>query len=307
MTKTIPILGTAMWGWTTEKAVCFTLLDEFYARGFRRVDAATNYPINKQVADFRKAENILLEWIKTNGVNDLEVMMKVGSVNNLRTPEVILNKSFLLLSLDDYKGKFGHNLHNLTIHWDNRKAEAEILDTFDFLGIAHKEGLRLGLSGIRYPEIYARVNEQFAFDFDIQIKHNLLHSDYDRYKDFHGKRRFLAYGMNAGGIKLEQQFYTPSASLKARGWDGHSFEIVPKLKELLKHYNKDNARPFTRFYECGLLFAMQHPEINGVLIGTSRLEQLQKTLDLMEEISSHDFSILYDSLVELSRAKHYAK
>ena len=297
----IPILGTAMWGWTTQKQTCFGLLDEFYGRGFRVVDAATNYPINKKIVDFRRAENILSEWISTHGIHDLQVMMKVGSVNNLRTPEIILNKSFLLLSLDDYANKFGANLDTIMVHWDNRSDKEAIRDTFEFFEIIKAQGFKVGLSGIKHPEIYAELNQHFGFDFRIQIKHNLLHSDYDRYRDFHGKAHFLAYGMNAGGIKLDPQAYSNQASLKARGWDGSGFEIVPRLNALLKKYNEQHRRSFTAFYECGLLFAMMHPEIEGVLVGASRLTQLQKTLDLAAEFSQGDFSELYTALLQLSK------
>ena len=299
MMRTIPILGTAMWGWTTDKSTCHALLDEFYERGYRVVDAATNYPINKKPNDFRRSEKILLEWIVANGVKDLEVMMKIGSVNNLRTPEIILNKSFLLLSLDDYKAKFGSNLDTIMVHWDNRNEEPLIRDTFEFFEIARKEGFNVGLSGIRHPEIYADINDAYHFDFSIQIKHNLIQSDYNRYTRFHGKNRFLAYGMNAGGVKLEDTQYTSSASLKARGWDGSSFEIVPRLKDLLLHYNQNHQRKFTEFHEFGLLFAMYHPDIKGVLLGPSRLEQLSASLDLIQEFSTNDFSILYDLLNKL--------
>lgn len=298
--NTIPILGTAMWGWTIDRTTCFELLDEFYQQGFRKVDAATNYPINKQPKDFRKAENILLDWINTHGIHDLQVMMKVGSVNNLRTPEVILNKSFLLLSLDDYAMKFGDNLDTVMVHWDNRSDLEEIRETFEFFEIAQKQGYELGLSGIKYPELYAQLNQTFNFDFVIQIKHNLLYSDYNRYRDFHGKPRFLAYGMNAGGIKLDPKSYTQNASLKARGWDGTDFEIIPELKALLQQYNEQHDRVFTQFYECGLLLAMYHPEVAGFLVGTSRLTQLRKTLDLAKEFAEGDFSELYASLLTLT-------
>jgi aryl-alcohol dehydrogenase-like predicted oxidoreductase len=45
------LLGTAMWGWTVSRPTCFDLLDTFYAAGFRQVDAAVNYPINKNPDD----------------------------------------------------------------------------------------------------------------------------------------------------------------------------------------------------------------------------------------------------------------
>lgn len=65
-----------------------------------KVDAAVNYPINKNPDDFRAAEHILLDWVRTHGIRDLKITMKLGSLNNLRSPEHNLSKSFLLLNLD---------------------------------------------------------------------------------------------------------------------------------------------------------------------------------------------------------------
>jgi len=216
---TMLILGTAMWGWTTPKETAFAMLDEWYEKGFREVDAATNYPIDKDPSHFRLSENILLEWINANGISDLEVMMKIGSVNNLRTPEHILTKSFILMMLDEYAFLFGKNLKTLMVHWDNRENEKEIEETFEaFVEVKNKD-LKLGLSGIKYPRKYAKINQEYQFDFRIQMKHNLIYSDYERYKPFHGFPRFIAYGINAGGLKLDAKNYSEKSSLKARGGD----------------------------------------------------------------------------------------
>ena len=61
------VLGTAMWGWTVDKVTAFQLLDAWYAAGQRKVDTATNYPIDRVPEHFRLAEQILAEWIRANG------------------------------------------------------------------------------------------------------------------------------------------------------------------------------------------------------------------------------------------------
>ncbi len=303
-TQPSPILGTAMWGWTMDKSTCFALLDAFYQRGFREVDAATNYPINKQPADFRKAEKILLEWIKTQGVHDLRVMMKVGSINNMRGPENNLSKSFLLMVLDEYRHLFGDNLDTFMIHWDNREKREEIRPSMEALQKAREHGLRVGLSGIRHPEVYAQVNQALQLPLRIQIKHNLLHSDYQRYKAFHQKAEFLCYGINAGGIKLDPQAYHDQSSLKARGGnitDMHP--IIPHLNQALHDFNQQAGDlKLSSFNQCGLIYAACHPDISGILIGTSRKSQLVDTLDFLEIIKQHDFSSFYQRLKQIAEA-----
>lgn len=292
-----------MWGWTTPKETAFTLLDEWYAHGFREVDGATNYPIDKNPEHFRLSENILLEWIKTHGVNDLEVMMKIGSVNNLHTPEHILTKSFVLMMLDEYRWLFGSNLATLMVHWDNRDDASAVRETMEALGVARQHGLRIGLSGIRHPEIYAELNRDFDFDFCIQMKHNVLHTDYDRYAMFHGKRRFIAYGINAGGLKLDPAAYSAKSSLAARGADiAAEPPIVEKIRQIIATANDQRSTingqrpPLRQMHEIGMIHAFYQPDMLGILLGVSSVEQLRSSIDFYEILKAHDFSDVYNNL-----------
>lgn len=292
------ILGTAMWGWTVDKPTAFQLLDQFYESGQREIDGATNYPINKQPEDFRRAEKILVEWINANGVRDLKVMMKVGSVNNMRTPDCNLSKSFLLIMLDEYRYAFGDNFDTFMLHWDNRADEAPVAETFEAFQLVKAKGYQLGLSGIRHPEVHARVNEAFGFDFRIQMKHNLLQSDYSRYAPFHGQGRFITYGVNAGGIKLDPNAYQPDSSLRARGGDTDApHPITGPLQEVLAGANVRASRPaVSNMNHCGMAYAYHSPDVAGILIGPSRVAQLQGTLNFFEALQRYDYSDFYQSL-----------
>ena len=186
------LLGSALWGWTINKTTVFQLLDYFYQQGFRQVDAATNYPINKNPMDFRRSEQILKEWIQVNGIQDLEIIIKVGSLNNMGGSENNLSKSFLLMNLDSYRAKFGSNLKTFMIHWDNRRDRSAIEESLQALDYAQKQKLSVGLSGVKYPEVYYELNQERRLNFVIQIKHNLLKSDYERYAPFHGKKAIFS-------------------------------------------------------------------------------------------------------------------
>ncbi len=297
------ILGTAMWGWTMDEATCFAVLDDFYAAGFREVDGATNYPINKQPADFRRAEKILCEWIKAHGVNDLRVMMKVGSLNNMRSPDNDLQKSFLLMCLDDYGAMLGSNLDMLMIHWDNRDDEAQIQSTLEALAITRDSGLRVGLSGIRRPDIYAAINARFQLDFYIQIKHNLLQSDYDRYKPFHGNQRFLAYGINAGGVKLDSTRYNQHSSLSVRG--GDTSNQSPIIEALRQWLDSGPTPPFADFNQSSMAYVYHSPDIAGLLIGPSQIEQLRDSIVFYNTLQNIDYQDAYHYLIQLK--KQYAE
>jgi aryl-alcohol dehydrogenase-like predicted oxidoreductase len=285
------LLGTAMWGWTVSRPTCFDLLDTFYAAGFRQVDAAVNYPINKNPDDFRAAEHILLEWINTHGIRDLKITMKLGSLNNLRSPEHNLSKSFLLLNLDDYRYRLGSNWDTLMVHWDNSDAPDAIAETLEALAISRNAGLRIGLSGIRHPDLYARLNAQveFNFDFHIQIKHNFLQSDYARYSDFHGSRRFSAYGIHAGGIKPDASAYRPDSSLAARG--GNVQALTPEVEQWRQLIEKQ-PRPLG-FHEAAMMFAAGHPDIESIVVGPSSQAQLLDTINVWKNLDYAASRALY--------------
>ncbi len=291
------ILGSAMWGWTVAESTCFRLLDDFYAAGFRGVDSATNYPINKIPSDFRRSERILQEWIRVHGVKDLRITMKVGSLDNLRSPDCNLSKSFLLFCMESYSALFSENLDTIMIHWDNRDSIAGIADTFSGLKEIVRNGYRVGLSGIRYPELYASQNQSEKLDFSIQIKHNLLHSDYQRYAPFHGERRFFAYGINAGGLKLNPGAYHENSSLKVRGGDvATPPSLLAPLAEFLK-----NAAPFHTLNDLAMLYAWYHPDMAGLLLGVSGTEQLKDSLNRYETLRQGDFRDYYRQLLILQQ------
>ena len=209
------LLGTAQWGWTVSKSEAFQLLDSWLAAGNKGIDAATNYPINKLPEQFRAAEKILLEYIQAHGLQDLQVTMKVGSVNNMRTPEINLSPSFLHMIATEYQRVFTSNLQTVMLHWDNRSDEQEIRQTAEaLLQIRQNLGLQPGLSGIKHPEIYAPSLKDLGLVADIQVKHNVLQSDISRYTPIYSgasgdEHRFFAYGINAGGRKLQGPMQWP--------------------------------------------------------------------------------------------------
>ena len=152
VTKTL-VLGSAQWGWNVSPAEAFRLLDAWLGSGRRDIDCATNYPINRNPADFRASEKILLEYVQAHGLRDLRITMKIGSLDNMRSPEVNLAPSFVLMMGEEYHRLFDTNLHCLMFHWDNRDDEAAIRASLEALAILQKEaGIRPGLSGIKVAE-----------------------------------------------------------------------------------------------------------------------------------------------------------
>ncbi|MEO0725338.1 MAG: aldo/keto reductase [Bacteroidota bacterium] len=284
------VLGTAMWGWTLTEDECFRIMDAYYDQGGRWVDSATNYPINKNPADFRRAEQILSAWIASRGVQDLSIIMKVGSINNLYTPENNLSPSFLLLCAQEYQQRFGQQLTCLMVHWDNRTEASEIKESL--LTLSETPNISVGLSGIKHPEVYASVLSDLRWSkLWLQLKHNVVYSDYERYQALHPFVRCIAYGINAGGLKLNTSAYSDRASLMARGGQPEKHqELVLALSALSVQLAQVTGRPHPqKMNHLGMLYALQHPGIERVLIGVSKVEQLNDSFAWEQAIRQNDY------------------
>ena len=285
------ILGTALWGWVVPKATCFEILDEFYKNNFRKIDTATNYPINKDNKYFRFAETIIEEWISANGVNDLEITIKVGSVDNSGSPVNNLTFSFLMMSQDYYLEKFESNVDTLMIHWDNRNSEESISQSIRALYTINKK-VKVGLSGIKYPEIYYKYLKDNNIISSIQIKHNLFDSYYDKYKPFLGLSRFDAYGINAGGLKLNSK-YTATSSASIRGITVSSYQsYLVNLQILIS-----NSKICNSFNDICMIYALNSPGLGGIISGTSSKGQIKETINSFKHVLPLDTSKLYHDLL----------
>ncbi|MFN0016203.1 MAG: aldo/keto reductase [Saprospiraceae bacterium] len=292
-------LGTAQWGWTVPRDEAFRLLDTWLASGHRSVDAATNYPINKIPDDFRAAERILLEYVEAHGLHDLDITMKIGTTDNMRSPDTNLAPSFVLLMAAEYARLFRDNLRVLMLHWDNRDDPSSIRGTLEAFAKAHADmGLRPGISGANHPEAYRKAAEGLDLEFDIQLKHNVLISHLPRYAVFSepGHRRF-AYGINAGGLKLEGTYPTVSTFFARGGDPDNAAAVLEKIRTNLQRWNTAHVRPPVRtMNHVGLIYAGQNEQLDGLVLGCSNVAQLNETLDFWRNIETFDYS---DVVVDL--------
>ena len=273
------ILGTALWGWKIPEVECFTLLDEFYKSGCRDIDTATNYPINGVSNLFRFAENTIFKWINSNGVNDLKIFVKIGSLNNSGRDENLLTYTSLLLSHEYYNTKFGKNLDGVMIHWDNRENPKEIANTIEALKLISASH-RIGISGIKNPKLYIPLTKN-GLIISIQCKHNFLTSQLNLYSDFYS-HRISIYGINGGGINLKRE-YKKNSSVILREINVNNF--TPKIElinQLLIKYKKNGGD--TSLYNIALTFAFINEHVDGLVIAPSNLSQLKATIFSFNEL-----------------------
>ena len=299
------ILGTAQWGWTVDRETAFRQLDAWLAAGHKCLDLATNYPINKNPNDFRKSEKIVQEYIQAHGLTNLDITMKIGSQDNMRSPDINLEPSFILMMAMEYRRLFGGNLKGIMVHWDNRADKKAIAKSLDALAsLQETEGIRPGLSGVRHPEVYVEASREFDLSFDIQFKHNIIQSDLQRYAAFFSKdqdeparHRFFAYGLNAGGIKLEGPYPAQSTFLARAGDPEKVVPLLNQVRELLPKWTTAFVRPPVRtMNHIGLIYAGLNPTITGLVLGCSSVAQLQETLDFWRNLSTFDYDDVFADL-----------
>ena len=167
------VLGTSKWN---DKKVGFQLLDLWAKSGYSQVDTATNYPIDLNPAHFRLSENIIAQWLKLNQGSDLKINVKIGSINNFRTPENDLSPNYINSQAKYYIDLFQNNLECLMIHWDNRSDINEIQETISNL---NSWNIPIGFSGITDLEIYSKI---INFPVRFQVKYSKL-NEYLKYFD----------------------------------------------------------------------------------------------------------------------------
>lgn len=294
------LLGTAQWGWNTSAAEAFRLLDTWLAAGHRQVDCATNYPINRNPADFRAAEKLLLNYIRAHGLHDLQITFKIGSLDNLRSPEINLHPSFVLMMAEEYLRLFGPNLCTIMLHWDNRDSVPDIGATLEALSILQRQyRLRPGISGIAHPSAYVAANADLGLEFDIQLKHNIFQSQMAHYAPLRaaGQHRFFAYGINGGGVRLEANYTADSTYLTRGGQPEHLATQVQRLRDLLPRWNTAFVRPpVMTINHLGLIYASLNPHLSGIVLGTSSVAQLRDTLDFWRNMETYDYQDVWKEL-----------
>lgn len=296
------LLGTALWGWGVEKKEAFVLLDTFVQAGGDLVDVATNYPINAQAEDYGLAVRWLCEWLQNNSQSALRVLVKVGSVNNTGGADSDLTPSKMRRTIAELREALGGNLFNVSVHWDNRGGEANeevaVEQTVRLLQAWHKEGYSVGLSGIKYPELYAQFAPELCSKWWIQVKENIS-TDVARvhYRRHFPNAKYVAYGINLGGLK--EQPPQAGDSYQLRNLE-YPIELVEQLRVFI-HSRADFNPLASNFYELALLLAYCNPNLYGVIVGARNAKQLMNSLAYWQAllISEKENELpRYDALVK---------
>lgn len=269
------VLGTALWGWAISKFEAFALLDKYIDSGNCLVDTATNYPINRIEEDYGLAISWISEWKRIHKNTKLELIVKIGASDNSGGDKINLSYDYIISQFNYLSNIFNESLTCLSVHWDNRGDtdidQMNIAKTVDALTKIRQTGCNIGLSGIKYPECYLKANSELLEDWIIQVKENILtNSSRLRYQKYLPFAKYLAYGINFGGLKSGENYQ--SGSLKLRGIKIND-ETSDSLRSLLDSDFFAYPKPLT-ISDLSLLYAYYNPNLHGVIIGPSNVDQL---------------------------------
>tara|TARA_B100000886_G_scaffold186908_1_gene128314 strand:- start:8792 stop:9670 length:879 start_codon:yes stop_codon:yes gene_type:complete len=274
------ILGTALWGWGIDKSKALMILDNFVEKGYRKVDVATNYPINNNYSSYGQTLNWLGEWIRNNSAHPIEVICKVGSLSNTKTNKCNLSKSFLLTSKALINEKLKDSLYCLMIHWDNRSNLDEIKETSNFLMNTFNEGIKVGLSGIKNPKLYYEAAPSLRDKWHIQIKENLINNENrKKYSTIFPKAKYQAYGINMGGLKIDKNEKAISTYLRNINIENSTKEII--LNKMKNSILKPEPKSI---FDLFISSVYQNKNISEIIIAPSNLKQLNSSLYFINEI-----------------------
>ena len=284
-------LGSALWGWEGAEVDCFGVLDEFYKNGHRYIDTATIYPIDKNPQSCGRSLELIGEWAKANGVDDLKTIVKLGGVNNLGSSENDLSLEFLKSENEKVFSLLGENYYCSMIHWDN-ETKPELIEQYCQHFKQANRASRLGLSGIKDWEGYF---ECLSEDLYLEVKNNILFDGVSTIPHRDKLDRVFVYGTSVSGLKLSGEYDARSYVKLARGNSFHDQQVVKlNIKEIKKYMG--NSQVVENFYHLGLVYNETIDEVFGTIIAPKNVNQLSNVFEMRNRL--HTF---YDQEIEQTK------
>lgn len=246
------ILGTSRWGFEIDKDMARVIFDTYVEtchlqRIIPIIDSATNYPINRNIRDYKLANYWLHEF--SNGVSgdQVGIINKLGSLNNAGTEENNLSATHLQLQLEESLSLFGDKLKGVGIHWDKRNVESEVRETLDWLASTSRDfKIDPWLSGIKSIGLYSKILEQTNLSLNVQVRETIhdrsQRIEYLKHKEFFHQKYFV-YGINGGGSR-----------------------------------NMSGCRSQQQENDMNMMHVMNDIETSGLIIGPRTNEQLESSL-----------------------------
>jgi hypothetical protein len=136
--------------------------------------------------------------------------------------------------------------------------------------------MEIGFSGVRYPDLYREEAPELCSAWWIQVKENGLTQDARiRYQSIFPDARFIAYGINMGGIKADPPSALSSVALRNIA---RPDSLMLELDQALSQAQLE-AVPPSNLNELALRQAYLNRLLSGIIVGPRNLEQLDSTMN----------------------------
>ncbi|WP_448580735.1 hypothetical protein [Thermaurantiacus sp.] len=279
------VLGTTQWGSEVDRATALALLDRFAGLGGQIVETAPSYPANGNPASYQLAISYLAEWLQSNRGARLSAIVRIGACDNLGGPDALLNPGFIGLSAEIWEGALGGALGCLAVQHDNRDQPDAIAQTVHAFKSLHEQGLAIGLSSVRRPDLYAAADPDLAASWLILgAQAEGVDETLATYRPHFPSAALLACTPAAEAVSGDRVQQSP-----ADGWSGKALSrrLLVKLRGMIE--TDLRGLPVAASLPLWLLArARFDPELKGVIIGPRSVPQLDQLLAFWSRLGEAD-------------------
>jgi aryl-alcohol dehydrogenase-like predicted oxidoreductase len=301
------VFGGNVFGWTTDEATSFRLLDAFVAAGFNAVDTADVY--SKWVPGNRggESETIIGKWLKRSGQRQRVIIAtKVGS--EMGPGKKGLSKGYILAAVEDSLQRLQTDYIDLyQSHIDDPDTPLdEMLEVYAQLiqqgkvraiGASNYNAKRLGQAlqiskkeGLpRYESLQPHYNLYERSGFEAELAPLCLRENLGVIPYFS-----LASGFLSGKYRSEADLAKSArAAFVKKYLDERGFRILNALDQVAKTHSSTPTR-------VALAWLLTQPSVTAPIASATNLDQLRELL------SAADLKLDRESLEKLNQASSFA-
>jgi aryl-alcohol dehydrogenase-like predicted oxidoreductase len=284
------VFGGNVFGWTANEKTSFSLLDDFFARGFNAVDTADVYSSWVDGHDGGESETIIGKWLKQSSVKreDVVLITKVGFPSKGQKTGLsakwiteAVDASLTRLQTDYIDLYFAH-------HPDEDVAIEVTLEAFDRLKQAGK--IRsLGCSNYNGEQLEAALNASKANDLP---RYGVIQPEYNLYnrESFEGSLEEIAIREDLGVINyfgLAAGFLTGKyRKLDDTEGTARAYRVASYVNErglaILNTMDEVAAETGAELADIALSWLIHKPAITAPIASATSLKQLARFTSAVE-------------------------
>ena len=288
------IFGGNVFGWTVDEKEAFSLLDQFFEKGFNCIDTADSYSAWAPGNKGGESETIIGNWMKARrNRNQIVISTKVG--DKISENKKRLSKKYILAAAEESlkRLQIGHIDLYQTHKDDPSTPIEETLQAYQQLMDEGKIGY-IGVSNLS-PE---KIEESLKISREknlpgyqtLQPKYNLYDREFEtKYADLVQRNNMsvityssLASGFLSGKYHSEKDF---SKSARGKGMEKYLNKkgntLLKVLEEISETYNSSPAA-------ISLAWLIKNPLVTAPIVSATNKKQLEEIMQAVELNLSHE-------------------